>query len=151
MALKIRLQRGGKSHAPRYRLVVAEGSSPRDGKFVEILGNYNPQARKNERELDLKMDRIDYWINVGAKPSDTVRTMINRARREGLAESADQDSGKPEGSEEKQPEVKDSTDEETAPEAASVAVEIEGSSSAGGGENAAGEAGDSQEEPETRT
>lgn len=79
------MQRGGKTHAPRYRLVVAESSSPRDGRFVEVLGNYNPQARKNEKELDLKLDRIDYWLSVGAKPSDTVRTMINRARREAPA------------------------------------------------------------------
>lgn len=82
MALKIRMQRGGKTHAPRYRVVVAESSSPRDGKFVEVLGNYNPQPRKNEKELDLKLDRIDYWLGVGAKPSDTVRSMINRARRD---------------------------------------------------------------------
>ncbi len=81
MALKIRLQRGGKTHAPRYRLVVAESSARRDGKFVEVLGNYNPQARKNEKELDLKLDRIDHWLKVGARPTDTARTIINRVRR----------------------------------------------------------------------
>lgn len=81
MALKIRMQRGGKTHSPRYRLVVAESSSPRDGKFVEILGNYNPQARKNEKEYDLNLERIDHWLSVGAKPSDTARSIINQVRR----------------------------------------------------------------------
>lgn len=112
MALKIRMQRGGKTHSPRYRLVVAESSSPRDGKFVEILGNYNPQAHKNEKELDLKMDRIDYWMGVGAKPSDTVRTMINRARREASAEGEP----KPEAAESAKP-------EEAAPAAEAAPVE----------------------------
>lgn len=81
MALKIRMQRGGKTHSPRYRMVVAESSARRDGRFVEILGNYNPQARKNEKEFDLKLDRIDHWLSVGAKPSDTCRTIINKVRR----------------------------------------------------------------------
>ena len=86
MALKIRLQRGGKTHAPRYRMVVAETSARRDGKFVEILGNYNPQARKNEKELDLNLERIDNWMKVGAKPTNKDRTIINRVRRTAVAE-----------------------------------------------------------------
>ena len=85
MALKIRLQRGGTSHRPRYRVVVAEASSRRDGRFVEIVGQYNPQARGQEVELNLKLDRIDYWSSVGAKPTDTARTLINRYRRENPA------------------------------------------------------------------
>ncbi len=98
MALKIRLQRGGKTHAPRYRLVVAEGSAPRDGKFVEILGSYNPQAKLEKDEYKLNLERIDYWMGVGAKPSDTVRTMINRIRRrqEELGETEEKPAAKAE-------------------------------------------------------
>ena len=88
MALKIRLQRGGTSHRPRYRVVVAEATARRDGRFVEILGQYNPQARGQEKELNLKLDRIDYWRSVGAKPTDTARTLINRYRRENPAVEA---------------------------------------------------------------
>ncbi|MGB0371610.1 MAG: 30S ribosomal protein S16 [Opitutales bacterium] len=88
MALKIRLQRGGTTHRPRYRVVVAEASARRDGRFVEIVGQYNPQARGQELELNLKLDRIDYWASVGAKPTDTARTLINRYRRENPAVEA---------------------------------------------------------------
>ena len=87
MALKLRLQRGGNAHRPRYRVVVAEALARRDGRFVEILGQYNPQAKPTETELNLKLDRIDYWVSVGAKPTDTARTLINRYRRELPAEA----------------------------------------------------------------
>jgi small subunit ribosomal protein S16 len=88
MALKIRLQRHGSSHAPFYRMVVAEALARRDGRFVEVVGTYNPQARKAVPEVDLKLDRIDYWVSVGAKPTDTARSLIRRARREASAPEA---------------------------------------------------------------
>ncbi len=88
MALKIRLQRGGATHAPRYRVVVAESSARRDGKFVEKVGTYDPKNKKVEQQENLKMDRIDYWLSVGAQPTDTVRAMIKRARRAAAAETA---------------------------------------------------------------
>lgn len=88
MALKIRLQKGGRTHSPHYRMVVAESSARRDGKFVEVLGTYNPQAKRKEEELKLELDRVDHWVSMGAKPSDTARTLINRARREQPAEAA---------------------------------------------------------------
>ncbi|MEM8550688.1 MAG: 30S ribosomal protein S16 [Verrucomicrobiota bacterium] len=82
MALKIRLQRHGAAHAPVYRMVVTEARHRRDGRHAENLGQYNPKARGQDKELNLKLDRIEYWLGVGAQPSDTARTLINRARRE---------------------------------------------------------------------
>jgi small subunit ribosomal protein S16 len=81
MALKIRMQRHGGKGAPVYRLVVCESSTRRDGRFVEILGIYNPAPRGKDKEHALKLDRIDHWLKIGAKPSDTARTLITRARK----------------------------------------------------------------------
>ncbi|MEM8866680.1 MAG: 30S ribosomal protein S16 [Verrucomicrobiota bacterium] len=88
MALKIRLQRHGASHRPFYRLVVTEANARRDGRFVEVLGTYEPQARGNSPELALKLERIDYWKSVGAKPTDTAASLIRKARREAPAEES---------------------------------------------------------------
>lgn len=89
MALKIRLQRHGSSHRPFYRMVVTEASARRDGRFVEILGTYEPQAKRAEDELNLKLDRIDYWKSVGAKPTDTAASLIRKVRSEApVAEAA---------------------------------------------------------------
>jgi small subunit ribosomal protein S16 len=82
MALKIRLQRHGASHRPFYRLVVTEALARRDGRFVEVLGTYEPQAKRANEEVKLKLDRIDYWKSVGAKPTDTAASLIRKARRE---------------------------------------------------------------------
>ena len=82
MALKIRLQRHGASHRPFYRMVVTEANARRDGRFVEVLGTYEPQAVKKEDELKLKLDRVDYWVSVGAKSTDTAGSLIRKARRE---------------------------------------------------------------------
>jgi small subunit ribosomal protein S16 len=85
MALKIRLQRHGASHRPFYRLVVTEATARRDGRFVEVLGTYEPQAKRATDEINLKIDRIDYWKSVGAKPTDTAASLIRKARREAAA------------------------------------------------------------------
>lgn len=77
--LRIRLSRHGAKKDPHYRLVVSERSSPRDGRFLEIVGHYNP-ALKPVR-LDLKLDRIDYWIEKGAQPSETVRALIRKVKQ----------------------------------------------------------------------
>lgn len=82
MALKIRLQRHGTSHRPFYRMVVTEANARRDGRFVELLGTYEPQASRPENELNLKIDRIEYWKSVGAKSSGTAESLLRRARRE---------------------------------------------------------------------
>ena len=76
MAVKIRLRRTGKRNAPCHRIVVTDGRNPRDGRFIENIGVYDPR-RKTER-VDLA--RADYWISCGAQPSDTVSAIIKRAR-----------------------------------------------------------------------
>ena len=81
MALRIRLQRHGAIHAPTYRVVVAEQSKKRDGRFVEVLGHYNPKAKGKELECKLDLDRINYWVGVGAQPTDTVKSIIKRAAK----------------------------------------------------------------------
>ncbi|MDR1413329.1 MAG: 30S ribosomal protein S16 [Puniceicoccales bacterium] len=80
MALKIRLQRRGNRHRPVYKIVVAESASRRDGRFVEAIGNYDPNARGNAPELALMLERADYWLGVGALPTDTVKSLIKKAR-----------------------------------------------------------------------
>lgn len=86
MALKIRLQRQGRRHLPLYRIVVAEANAPRDGRFVESLGNYNPNPRNKDRELVLNIDRAAYWLSVGAQPSETAKRLIQRAKKEAIVE-----------------------------------------------------------------
>ena len=81
MAVRIRLQRHGAKHNPTYRLVAAESTKPRDGRFIEILGSYHPKARGAQKEIEIKLERIDYWINVGAQPTETARSLIKKARR----------------------------------------------------------------------
>ncbi|HTL68843.1 MAG TPA: 30S ribosomal protein S16 [Lacunisphaera sp.] len=83
MALKIRLSRVGTKNEPHYRVVVAETRSRRDGDAVEQLGSYNPRAKGNP--MTLKLDRVDYWMSKGAKPSSTMHSMIKRAKRAAAA------------------------------------------------------------------
>lgn len=76
MATKIRLQRFGRRGYPFYRIVIADSRAPRDGKFIERIGSYNPNT--NPATIDLKFDRALYWLNVGAQPTDTVRRILSR-------------------------------------------------------------------------
>ena len=75
--VRIRLRRVGRKKAPVYRLVVADSKSPRDGKFIEIIGQYAP--RQAEGGLKIDADRAGYWLDNGAQPSDTVRSLLRRA------------------------------------------------------------------------
>ena len=77
MAVRIRLRRTRRKKSPMYRIVVADSKSPRDGKFLEIIGQYNP--RQGENAVNLKADRVNYWMDNGALPSDTVRSLLRRA------------------------------------------------------------------------
>ena len=80
MALKIRLSRGGAKKRPFYRIVVADSRSPRDGRFIERLGTYNPMvAKDSENRITLKEERIKYWLSQGAKPSDRVARFLGHA------------------------------------------------------------------------
>jgi small subunit ribosomal protein S16 len=97
MVVKIRLQRFGRVHAPFYRMVAARNTAPRDGKFIELLGTYNPMPTKspgrdfgyekpkivgpggdNVKEIRLKTDRLRYWLSVGAQPTDRVAWILGK-------------------------------------------------------------------------
>lgn len=77
MAVRIRLSRHGKKKAPFYRLVVADSRSPRDGRFIEILGTYNPLT--DPAEIKVNAERATYWIKNGASPSDTAKILLKKA------------------------------------------------------------------------
>ena len=83
MAVSIRLRREGTKNRSFYRVVVADKRSPRDGKFIEAIGNYDPQETEENFRLDL--DRVDYWVRHGARPSATVASMILKARKKAAA------------------------------------------------------------------
>ncbi|HEY4000369.1 MAG TPA: 30S ribosomal protein S16 [Candidatus Xenobia bacterium] len=75
--VKIRLRRTGRKKQPTYRLVAAEALGPRDGRFIEILGNYNP--RTHPPTLNIKTDRVNDWLSKGAQPTDSVRRLLGTA------------------------------------------------------------------------
>ncbi|MFW6093543.1 MAG: 30S ribosomal protein S16 [Pseudomonadota bacterium] len=77
----IRLARHGSKKNPFYHITVAERAAGRDGRFVERLGFYNPVARGGEEELRLDVERADYWISVGARPSERVQKLLDTARK----------------------------------------------------------------------
>ena len=79
MSVKIRLARHGAKKRPYYRIVVADSESPRDGRYLEAVGSYNPL--QDPAEVTLKADRLKYWIDQGALPSDTVKSIL---KKEGL-------------------------------------------------------------------
>ena len=75
--VKIRLRRMGAKKAPFYRIVVADSRSPRDGRFIEEIGTYDPLSEANPLRVDL--ERANYWISNGAQPTDTVRALLKKA------------------------------------------------------------------------
>ena len=83
MSVSIRLRREGSLNNPYYKVVVADQRSPRDGKFIELVGNYDPKKAGENANIDLS--RVDYWIQNGAQPSDTVRSIIKKARKKETA------------------------------------------------------------------
>jgi small subunit ribosomal protein S16 len=79
--ISIRLRREGATNHPFYKIVVADSRARRDGRFIEQVGNYNPLKVDENANLDL--DRVEYWLSQGARPSDTVASLIKRAKRAG--------------------------------------------------------------------
>jgi len=79
MSVSIRLRREGAKNRPYYKIVVADSRSPRDGKFLEIIGNYDP--KKTDHNSTIKIDRAEYWISKGAQPSDTVRSLLKKNKK----------------------------------------------------------------------
>lgn len=80
MAIKIRLARAGSKKRPFYRIVAADSRAPRDGRFIERLGSYNPLLPKDSEErVKLNLERIQYWLGVGAQPTDRVSRFLEAA------------------------------------------------------------------------
>src|SRR6266516_4093882 len=79
MAVSIRLRREGAKNRPYYKVVVADSRSPRDGKFIEVIGTYDP--KKTGHNSSLNVERAEYWISKGAQPSDTVRSLIKKNKK----------------------------------------------------------------------
>ncbi|MGE5680845.1 MAG: 30S ribosomal protein S16 [Bacillota bacterium] len=93
MAVKLRLRRMGKKRQPIYKVVAADSRAPRDGKFLEAIGIYNPKT--DPATIDIKEDRALYWLGVGAQPTDTVRNLLSKKgvllRKELLRQGATED------------------------------------------------------------
>jgi small subunit ribosomal protein S16 len=85
MAVSIRLRREGALNRPYYKVVVADSRDPHDGKFIEIIGTYDP--KKPGHNSTLKLDRVEHWLAHGAQPSDTVRSLIKKNRKQAASSS----------------------------------------------------------------
>src|ERR1700747_53202 len=83
MAVSIRLRREGAKNRPYYRVVVTDSHSPRDGKFLEIIGTYDP--KQTGQNSSFNVERAEYWISKGAQPSDTVRSLLKKQKKMGTA------------------------------------------------------------------
>jgi len=98
LAVKLRLRRMGKKNQPIYKMVAADSRSPRNGKFLEAVGFYNPLT--NPHTLELKEDRVMYWLNVGAEPTHTVKSLLRQKgltlRKELLSKGLDEEKVKSE-------------------------------------------------------
>ncbi|WP_203310781.1 MULTISPECIES: 30S ribosomal protein S16 [Sphingomonas] len=96
MALSIRLSRGGSKKRPYYRIVVADARSPRDGKFIEKIGNYNPLlAKDDEKRIVLDAERAKHWLSNGAQPTDRVARFLDAAGVRERAARSNPNKGKP--------------------------------------------------------
>src|SRR6476469_4974139 len=96
MSLAIRLTRGGAKKRPYYRIVVADSRSPRDGRFIEKLGTYNPLLAKDSPErVKLDAERVSHWLKVGAQPSDRVARFLDAAGVRERAARNNPNKGKP--------------------------------------------------------
>lgn len=88
MAVRIRMKRLGRKHRPFFRICVMDSRSPRDGKAIEELGFYDPMVRIKKDRVKLNLERVDYWIGVGAQPSVNVAALIKKVRTNRFGEAA---------------------------------------------------------------
>ncbi|KIC12413.1 30S ribosomal protein S16 [Leisingera sp. ANG-M1] len=96
MAMKIRLARGGSKKRPFYRIVAADSRMPRDGRFIEKLGTYNPLLPKDSEErVKMDMERVQYWLDQGAQPTDRIARMLEAAGVREKAERSNPKKGTP--------------------------------------------------------
>ena len=82
--VRIRLARHGSKKNPFYHITVADQRRSRDGRFIERVGYFNPVAKGNAQEYLIEMDRVDYWLSKGAQPTDMVKKLVSRARKEAV-------------------------------------------------------------------
>ncbi|TWT63051.1 30S ribosomal protein S16 [Rubinisphaera italica] len=80
MSVRIRMKKMGRTHRPFYRICVMDSRKPRDGKSIEEIGTYDPMVREKSQRVAIKMDRIDYWLSVGAQPTEKVGVLIRKVR-----------------------------------------------------------------------
>ena len=131
MAVRIRMKRMGRRHRPFYRICATDSRTPRDGRVIEELGTYDPMVKDTDARTVLNSERIDYWLSVGAQPSDKVRVLIKKYGTDGThvekAEAARALLSQPKALEPLQPAPKpapapepkaEASEEEAAPEAA---------------------------------
>lgn len=83
MAVRIRMKKMGRTHRPFYRVCATDQRTPRDGRVIEELGYYDPMCPETDARAILKSDRIDYWLSVGAQPSDSCKTLIKKYGTDG--------------------------------------------------------------------
>ena len=96
MAMKIRLARGGSKKRPFYRIVAADSRMPRDGRFIEKLGTYNPLLPKDSEErVKMNMERVQYWLGEGAQPTDRIARFLEAAGVRDKAERSNPKKGEP--------------------------------------------------------
>ena len=88
MAVRIRMKRLGRKHRPFFRICVMDARSPRDGKAIEEVGYYDPMVRDKSQRVNIKMDRVDHWISVGAQPSEKVATLIKKVKNNKFGKAA---------------------------------------------------------------
>ncbi len=85
MAVVIRLQRKGKPHQPYYRVVAIDKSQAASGKPIEVIGTYNPRTVTQGKKVEIKKERYEHWVKVGAKPSETVASLVKAALKTAAA------------------------------------------------------------------
>ena len=142
MALKIRLARGGAKKRPFYRIVVAEASAPRDGRYVERVGTYNPMVPKDhDQRLTLNGERITYWMGQGAQPTERVQKMLATAGLAAVPVIRDQPKKSAPGKKRAEREA------EAAEAAAAAAEEAAAAAESAAAESAAAEAAVAKEVP----
>ena len=78
MAVRIRMKKLGRKHRPYYRIVAIDGRQPRDGRIIEELGSYDPMVKNTEERVQLRPDRIKYWLSVGAQPSEKTAVLLRK-------------------------------------------------------------------------
>ena len=151
MSVSLRLSRGGSKKRPYYKVVVANSRAPRDGKYLEQVGTYNPLlAKDDENRVRLVEDRVRYWLGVGAQPTDRVARMLDKAGIKERAATVNPQKGEPgkkakERAEEKAEKAREAEEAAAAAAAAPVAEELAAEAPAAE-EAAPAEAGEEQAE-----